>query len=417
MIVPELESTKSNNVSSNKDINYRKRTKHEINTLQALASRVSLESYILIIANAYSKVDNIYFPVRLDQRTRIYCTPEYLNYQSNDLAKSLLSFSKPGILSKDDKDSINNFKSYGALLYKSGFGKNSRSYRTKWVDENNNRILNFRTNDIIDTADKDSRACFVSFCFEYERFIKFMDNVELSTFSTYLPIQLDASCNGYQHISLLTRESKVFEKLNLTPSTKDDKPEDFYNYVLVETKDYINKMVSLIEENDNMYNKTMDSYKRLSVIALTRSMIKKAIMTYGYNAGAITMVDYIKGLLVPSTKSIVVDNKTIEQTIYYIDDSSPVDQYLTASDLFVFVNTFEKVLSQIFPKMKNLKTYTKQIVSICTKLGMAIPWVLPSGAHVKQSYLSAKEFKTCPFAFMKSTLTFKLYPDYVNNNN
>lgn len=86
MIVPELESTKSNNVSSNKDINYRKRTKHEINTLQALASRVSLESYILIIANAYSKVDNIYFPVRLDQRTRIYCTPEYLNYQSNDFS-------------------------------------------------------------------------------------------------------------------------------------------------------------------------------------------------------------------------------------------------------------------------------------------------------------------------------------------
>jgi len=60
-------------------------------------------------------------------------------------------------------------------------------------------------------------------------------------FTTNLPIQLDASCNGYQHICLLTREEKVFKYLNLNESTQQNKPEDFYNYILLEVRDYINK--------------------------------------------------------------------------------------------------------------------------------------------------------------------------------
>ena len=42
-----------------------------------------------------------------------------------------------------------------------------------------------------------------------------MADPDINGFSTYLPIRLDASCNGYQHISLLTREEKVAEYLNL----------------------------------------------------------------------------------------------------------------------------------------------------------------------------------------------------------
>lgn len=54
----------------------------------------------------------------------------------------------------------------------------------------------------------DHKACFVLFCFEYKRFIEFKQDSNIAKFSTDLPIQHDASCNGYQNISLLTKEKK-----------------------------------------------------------------------------------------------------------------------------------------------------------------------------------------------------------------
>lgn len=75
--------------------------------------------------------------------------------------------------------------------------------------------------------------------FDYERYIKYLEDINLALFHTFLPIQLDASCNGYKHICLITREAKAFKQLNLLASTKKDAPEDFYNFILLSVRDYI----------------------------------------------------------------------------------------------------------------------------------------------------------------------------------
>ena len=220
-----------------KDFNlnpYKKISKKENRELRSKLSIIQLQNNILNIAETYLESDNIYFPVRLDQRTRLYCTTEYFNYQSTDLAKGLLCFSKKEFIFKHDSDGIKYFKSYGAILFDSALGKKSLNLRVKWVDKNRDYILNFESNDIINVSQ--NKACFVSFCFEYKRFIKFMNDLDATTFITDLPIQLDASCNGYQHISLLTREKKILKHLNLTASTNDDNPEDFYNFILLKVK-------------------------------------------------------------------------------------------------------------------------------------------------------------------------------------
>lgn len=50
-----------------------------------------------------------------------------------------------------------------------------------------------------------------------------------SYFNTHLPIQLDATCNGYQHLSMLSRDNKLAVNLNLLRCKSTEIPKDFYS--------------------------------------------------------------------------------------------------------------------------------------------------------------------------------------------
>lgn len=88
------------------------------------------------------------------------------------MAKGLLSFARPGIINKHDYEAIKYFKAYGANLFGDGLDKKSLNHRVKWIDNNSLRILGFEHNDIVDNAE--NKSCFISFCFEYKRFIDFL---------------------------------------------------------------------------------------------------------------------------------------------------------------------------------------------------------------------------------------------------
>jgi len=65
-----------------------------------------------------------------------------------------------------------------------------------------------------------SVALFIAFCIEYKRYTEFLQNENLSKWETHLPVQLDATCNGFQHLSLLSQETKLYKQLNLSGATK-----------------------------------------------------------------------------------------------------------------------------------------------------------------------------------------------------
>ena len=235
--------------------------------------------------------------MRLDQRTRLYCQTDFFNSQSNDLAKALLSFSEYGKILKQDIEAINYFKSYGAILFDKDLSYKSLNHRVEWVDQHQDYILNFENNDIIDRTS--SKACFVSFCFEYKRFIRFINNIEATSFKTNLPIQLDASCNGYQHISLLTKQKELFNTLNLSTSTKGDVPGDLYVRILVNIKESINNRLN---NSEYANEEEKDSLTRLINVGLIRKIIKKIIMTKSYNAKSRSLAKYFKEFMVTHKK-------------------------------------------------------------------------------------------------------------------
>jgi DNA-directed RNA polymerase len=59
------------------------------------------------------------------------------------------------------------------------------------------------------------KLLFLAFCVEFKRFFNFYMDENQTEFKSYLPIQLDATCNGFQHMSLLSNEKQLFRELNL----------------------------------------------------------------------------------------------------------------------------------------------------------------------------------------------------------
>jgi DNA-directed RNA polymerase len=104
-----------------------KTTKYQENQYKSHKSKIVLQETILEIVNIYKNFNEIYFPFIIDNRGRIYCEPNFFNYQSNELSKSLILFLKPGILERDDTLGINYLKIYGGNCY--GLDKTSMNYK------------------------------------------------------------------------------------------------------------------------------------------------------------------------------------------------------------------------------------------------------------------------------------------------
>ena len=272
-----------------KFINVKDLSKYLQEKHKSLQSKFLLQEFILNIADLFKDFNSIYFPVKLDHRGRLYCIPPYFNYQSSDLAKALILFSKPGIISKDNLDSIKYLKAFGVNCFGGEISKGSLEGKERWISNNLENIVNYENCILINKAKE--KLLFLAFCVEYRRYVNFLKDENLSEFSTYLPIQLDATCNGFQHLSLLSQESKLYDELNLT--NKGKYPKDFYNFLLHKVNTYLKDNL-----DKNITEEGKGSLLRLSNFIFTRSHVKKIIMTIPYNSTERSMRDYLKSELV-----------------------------------------------------------------------------------------------------------------------
>lgn len=377
------------------------RTKYQNIELQKFTSEKLLQESIIKIASVYSKVPEIYFPLKLDNRGRLYPRTEYFHYQSCELAKALILFAIPETIKRNDHKVVEYLKAYGATCFGNGLNRKSYTKRLEWVNNNWNKIINFKNSDLV--SNSDNKFLFLAFCIEMNRFDNFLNNENIHEFKTSLPIQLDGTCNGFQHLALLSNETKLFECLNLFEATKDEDPKDFYENILNQIIVHL-----VIKYNNSKFKQEKNSLKRLIDLGLSRSNIKSAIMTKPYNAKDKTLEKYIRDTLIISNEEKVLVNKDgveISETIYWYKIDHNSQNSVNYKDIKLLVKCINDILYINYPKIKLLTEYLNSIAKILNKLNLAIVWKLPNGLMVIQKYLKRKTKKIEPFTYINTSIS------------
>ena len=173
----------------------------------------------------YRDYDAIYFPHMLDFRGRIYPIPAYLHPQGADLARGLLTFAEGLPITEENGGS-----GWLAVQLATSLGVDKVPFdkRIAYVEQKESLWrtiaadpLDPMVRDEWGGADKPWQA--LAAIFEW---VAFLDHGY--GYVSHLPIMVDGTCNGIQHLSAMTRDRDAGFYVNLVPSPE---PQDIYKHV------------------------------------------------------------------------------------------------------------------------------------------------------------------------------------------
>ncbi|WP_269929978.1 DNA-directed RNA polymerase [Aminobacter sp. HY435] len=185
-------------------------------------SKMRATSTTILIAQEYARFPSIYFPHMLDFRGRIYPIANFLQPQGSDLARGLLTFAEGLPITEE-----NGGAGWLAIQLASACGvdKVAMGDRIEWVEAHEEQWRRIAADPYTNTewqkADKPFQA--LAAIFEWVEFLG-----EGYGYISHLPVMVDGTCNGIQHLSAILRDEVAGRYVNLVPA---DKPQDIYKVV------------------------------------------------------------------------------------------------------------------------------------------------------------------------------------------
>ena len=185
-------------------------------------SRMRSTTATIQAAQKYAEFGRFYFPHMLDFRGRMYPIPNYLQPQGNDLARGLLTFADALPITE-----ANGGAGWLAIQLASMWGHDKVPFdeRIDWVEANETMFRLIAEDPMVHMewakADKPWQA--LAACFEWVDYL----NTGWG-FMSSLPVMVDGTCNGIQHLSAILRDEVAGRYVNLVPS---DRPQDIYKVV------------------------------------------------------------------------------------------------------------------------------------------------------------------------------------------
>ena len=260
--------------------------------LQVRAKRAEIKT-TLGKAKQLVEWEKFYSLVDLDYRGRVYYKEPYMNYQGNDIARGLMSFSESKPIDDNGKRALaihtaNSYnqkydvseiptwveEDYSAMLTAEGIDtisvdKFSLEDRINWFNNNWDLVESTADNSTLHKCEK--TVVFLACCIEWCDIADMEDKGLIPTSS--IPVAIDGTCNGYQHSAALSRDDKTGSLVALNDSSV---PHDLYVKVA-------QKLVELAPE--------FFKDRPMSYAEIRKLISKRATMTRAYSAGAQTIAE------------------------------------------------------------------------------------------------------------------------------
>mgnify|MGYP003132929040 FL=1 len=339
---------------------------HEYNA--TLKSKRLLISKLLGVAETYENEPEIYFPLQYDFRSRVYCVPMFLNYQGNDLAKSLLLFAQGKPL-KTDED-LKSLAIHGANTY--GEDKKPLEDRCKWVEDNEEAILASAQdphNHYEFWAKADEPYQFLAFCFEWNDFKS--SGQGDGDFVTHLPCYSDCTNSGLQIFSGMLRDETGGHATNLIST---DKPQDVYQEVANKTLTLLNDMP------DTVYKKMWLDY------GINRKTTKKVTMCIVYGLTQYSCRAYIEEHL-----KEMEEDKIKKCPFPKLKDNSGIPSIGQATNYLS--KLVWKAIGEVIVSAKEAMLWLQTVSRLVSANQLPVTWTTPTGFKVQMNYMEMKKQK------------------------
>jgi DNA-directed RNA polymerase len=287
----------------------------------------------------------VYFVWTMDFRGRMYPMADNLTPQGADYQKAALVFEQAKPIQFSEQEDW--LKINLANLF--GVDKVSMDERVQWVDDNTYKIKEAMRDPMryIDWwGEADKPFCFYAACLDYLDY--------LSTGCSRIPVAMDGSCNGIQHLSALGRDKRGAQATNLLHSYQ---PADIYQEVADE-------LFPLIQADDSEYRQLFPLER------VTRKLCKRATMTTPYGV----------------TRQGIRTQFVTDGHLSHL----PPEQQGEISSWLTGLATV--AIGSVVTSAREVMDWLQLLAVEANKRGLPLTWDTPDGKVVTQDYLNKREY-------------------------
>lgn len=374
-----------------------------------------------------------YFAYQADARGRLYPKTGQFGPQGEDLSKALLEFSQAKPLTLDGVSALaqhgsQQIRSTRILHYLGITDRTIPTFeeRRQWIDAHAQQILQVArapTDEVwwMDSSLTKKPFSFLAFCFAWADYLEHGEDVMCS-----LPVHVDGTCNGLQHIAALTGDSKLAQATNVLPGD----PQDIYQ----QTADAVRQALYAVGEPiqhtaEEMRQSTPDHENNLkeeidrNCLASCRDFIdrdvaKEIVMIIPYGAGEKSYKKKLREKLF--NRYITRENEVFSCSLENWAESLNCKVFcLLETSATTIASTFTKVLESNYPSIKTFKTLLKHTISPLIKRNIPLLWVTPSDFCALQRYFQqdiSVEVVSALFGNKKLRLSYPRLKDDIDQN-
>jgi len=322
-------------------------------------SKRMLTTKVVYLAEKFAG-ERIFLPCNVDFRGRVYYAPTFCNPMGNDLSRGLLQFWREEKIR--NKDEARWLAIHGSNSY--GNDKVSLADREQWAYDNADMIKSIAIDPVGDLRwiKADAPFSFLAFCFEWRVFL------ENGKIKTKIPVMMDATNNGLQLLSILTRCEYGCAATNVTPGTEDI-PADIYTTARLRCESYMRDDA----KTGHPFAQAWLDY------GIDRNCLKRPTMTKAY------------GLTEYSCRQYVLD--WFEDKIHGDDCPSPFCEKEYYKAVHYLSSNVWRAIEEILDLPKQCMDWFVEVAQIVSTEGRPLRWTTPSGFVVKQDYKKVKDNK------------------------